>query len=78
MSDIYFLVFDGWDDVEEVFTDEDAALDLLARSPEEWYIKPVLDVNEFADHTIQTEDGAKAVIKRIENSLKSQKGENSG
>lgn len=71
MSDLYFLIIDGWGDVEAVVTDEDKALDRIARAPEEWCIKPVVDLNAFTDHTIQTEDGSRTVIKRIKNSFKS-------
>lgn len=69
MTELYFLIIDDWNDVDDVVTDEDEALDRVAREGEGWYIKPVVDLNAFADHTIQTKDGAKAVIQRIKNSL---------
>lgn len=72
MTEIYYLARDGDGSITEVFHDDEAVLDFKARNSElEVDILAVVDLNDFTDYPIQTEDGAKAVIKRIENSLNS-------
>ncbi len=64
---IYYLLCDGTDAPRDVYTDEDAALDRLAREPEHWTIKPVIDLNTFTSRTIQTHSDAEQVAQQLNN-----------
>ena len=65
-NEIYYLALDTLGNVDEVFNNENNALDFRARNPELCNkIIPVVDLNMFTDKEINTKSEVEEVIEEL-------------